>query len=122
MLLTKDAILAAKDVATETVHVPEWGGDVCVRGMTLAARDALSRSAGQNVSNAELLRHCLVGEDGAPLFADAAGLEGKSPEVVDRLTVVALRLSGLSKDSAEAAEKNSGSEASATFSSSSPKN
>ena len=34
MLLTRDAILAAADIQTETVPVPEWGGEVAVRPLT----------------------------------------------------------------------------------------
>ena len=39
-LLSKEAILAAQDVVTELVEVPEWGGSVRVRGLTGAERDA----------------------------------------------------------------------------------
>ena len=34
MALNRAAILEAKDIPTETVPVPEWGGDVIVRGLT----------------------------------------------------------------------------------------
>ena len=33
-MLTRDAILNAADLKTEAVPVPEWGGDVLVRGLT----------------------------------------------------------------------------------------
>jgi hypothetical protein len=34
----RDSILAAADIPTELVHVPEWDCDVEVRGMDLGAR------------------------------------------------------------------------------------
>ena len=41
-ILSKDAILAADDLPRETVHVPEWGGDVYVRTMSGTDRDAFT--------------------------------------------------------------------------------
>jgi hypothetical protein len=37
--LSKDDILKAPGPATEIVQVPEWGGEVAVRGMTGAEQD-----------------------------------------------------------------------------------
>ena len=39
-LLTKDQILAVADIEYRTVAVPEWGGEVRIRSMTGADRDA----------------------------------------------------------------------------------
>ena len=39
-ILNKAAILAAEDLKTETVAVPEWGGEVRVRTLTGTERDA----------------------------------------------------------------------------------
>ena len=44
MTLTKDQILEANDLQSESVTVPEWGGDVLVRTMTGADRDAFEAS------------------------------------------------------------------------------
>ena len=37
--LTRDAILEAEDIETEEVAVPEWGGNVLVRGLSGTQRD-----------------------------------------------------------------------------------
>ena len=39
-LLTKDAILKAKDIKTKRVYIEEWGGDVLIKNMT-AQRHAI---------------------------------------------------------------------------------
>lgn len=43
--LTIDQILAANDIPTETVDVPEWGGRVKVQGLSRAAFDAVGKAA-----------------------------------------------------------------------------
>ena len=43
-ILGKKAILAAQDIPTEPVAVPEWGGEVLVRGLSGADRDAFEAS------------------------------------------------------------------------------
>jgi len=44
MILTRDQILGAPDLPTETVPVPEWGGDVVVAALTGAERDELEKT------------------------------------------------------------------------------
>ena len=39
MILNREQILAANDVKTRIVDVPEWGGSVIVRGLTSLERD-----------------------------------------------------------------------------------
>lgn len=43
--LTVEQILAANDIPTETVDVPEWGGRVKVQGLSRAAFDAVGKAA-----------------------------------------------------------------------------
>lgn len=115
MGLTRDDILKAQDLPTAVVDVPEWGGQVTLRGFSAAARDNLTKrgtdeNGGVKISNAEFLALCLVDDDGAPLFApeDAdATLGRKNPEVIDRLLQEAIRLNGLHAGAVEEAEKNS---------------
>ena len=38
-ILTRDQILQANDLVTETVEVPEWGGSVFVKSLTGVERD-----------------------------------------------------------------------------------
>ena len=94
-LLTKGDILNARDLKTETVAVPEWGGDVIVRTMTGAERDAFASGLIDKDGKPQLTgyRHrllatCIVGEDGQRLFADSdiEALAGKaSPEAASKL-------------------------------------
>lgn len=107
-LLTKDEILAADDLPTEDVEVPEWGGTVRVRTLTGAERDRFEESITQvkggsvktNYANlrARLVALCAVDEQGRRLFsdADAAALGRKSAAALDRVFIAARRLNGMS--------------------------
>lgn len=107
MSLTKDDILNALDLKTETVAVPEWGGDVIVRGMTGAERDRFEASIVQtkgkdqtlNMVNirAKLASLTICDEQGKRLFneADIAKLSEKSASALQRIFAVAQKLSGI---------------------------
>ena len=43
--LSIDQILAANDLPTEVVEVPEWGGRVKVQGLSRASYDAIAKAA-----------------------------------------------------------------------------
>jgi hypothetical protein len=109
-LLGKAAILAADDIAHEDIHVPEWNGEVRVRGLTGAQRSLIEAtmvvSKGQDVGvrieafrdlRERLVAACLVDDKGKRLFADAevARLGEKSGRVLTRLFEIASRLSGM---------------------------
>lgn len=108
MYLTADEILSARDLPTEDVAVPEWGGVVCVRTLTGAERDAFESSMVQqagkstkvNTQNlrAKLVALCAVNESGQRVFTDAQVVElgRKSSIALNRVFAVAQRLSGLS--------------------------
>jgi hypothetical protein len=112
-ILSKAAILAAKDLVTESVHVPEWQGEVLVRTLTAAELDQYQTSMLQQrgksqVANLENIRSKLVAmtvvdEDGQRLFTDSdvKALSGKSGSAVNRIFEVAQRLSGLSNDAVD---------------------
>ena len=116
-MLSRGAILSAQDLKTEDVAVPEWGGSVRVRTMTGTERDAflaeLKRDDAGKVVAAEygtrLLAYCLVGDDGARLFADAdvAALGAKSGVALQRAFTAADRLNSTSEAAVQGAEKNS---------------
>ena len=124
MYLTRDAILAASDITTEEVAVPEWGGTVLVRGMTgherNAYEDAITKEtpvgnraqkrAGQTTREvlrdqirASLVQWCVVDEQGAHVFtvADIPALNAKSAAALERVVDVATRLSGMNDDDVE---------------------
>lgn len=125
MALSRDGILGAVDVQTEKVDVPEWGGDVIVRGLTGDELDAFQGSVRQfrptfdgkgmepvliqEGMRAKLLVKCLIDESGERLFTDqdAPALGAKNGSVIDRLYDVASRLSGLSEEEKKEMEGNS---------------
>ena len=112
-ILSRDQILAAKDRPTETVSVPEWGGEVIVTGMTGSQRDSLEASVidrnGRKVKidlkdlRAKVVARTMVGEDGKPLFdeSDIAELGKKSAAALQRVYEVGQRLSGMSDTDVE---------------------
>jgi hypothetical protein len=109
--LTRDQILAAQDLKTEDVPVPEWGGTVRLREMSAAdIQDWLDGKSGDAGADAmaSLLAASIVGEDGARLFAmaDFAALKAKNGNVLRRLFDVAKRLNGIAPGQAEDLEKN----------------
>lgn len=137
MALSGSQILGAEDVQTRTVPVPEWGGDVIVRGLTGADRDAYEASLNQmrpkpdgtrelvlvrDNARAKLLVKCLIDENGNRLFkeTDAPALGKKSGAVLDRLYDVATDLSGMSDEAQKELEGNSDAAQSGDSSSSSP--
>ena len=118
MPLTRDQILQAKDIQTEEVAVPEWGGAVLVRGLTGEERDGYEASimslrgtdAQLNLRNAraKLVVKSVVDADGARLFSDqdVAALSNKSAAALQRVFEVAQRLSGLTANDVEELTKN----------------
>jgi hypothetical protein len=109
-LLTHDQILHADDRKSQIVAVPEWGGEVLVRGLSGRGRDEYFAAmttvrAGRPVvdtanATARLVAGCIVGEDGLPMFSEPeiADLGEKSGAALDRVFSVAQRLSGLSEE------------------------
>jgi len=115
-MLNKDEILKADDLKTETVSVPEWGGDVSIRTITGAERDSyeagiIGSGKKKNLQNlrAKLCAKCLVDEDGTRLFSDAEilALGGKSAKPLDRIFDAAQKLNGFTDADVEELEKNS---------------
>jgi len=107
------AILAAGTLKRVTVDVPEWGGKVTVRELTLAERIDMA-TVGED-GNAHLAAWLVVtaatDAAGEPLFAMPAReaaigtLMTKSAVPVGRLAEAVMRISGLTA-SPEDAEKN----------------
>lgn len=118
MLLTRDAILNAQDLRYQIVEVPEWGGDVRVRGLSARERLDIIKSitdADGKVDTAKSVDLqikvpflCMVDDTGARLFtdvADVARLGEKSTAALDRVFDAARKLSGLSDDALEQQKK-----------------
>lgn len=116
--LTKEQILAAQDLKSEVVAVPEWGGEVRLRSMTGADRDAYEQSLveargegeARRLANvrARLVAFCAVDEAGARLFseADVEALGAKSAAALDRLFEACTRLNRIGASDVEALAKN----------------
>lgn len=117
-MLTREQILAADDVASEVVAVPEWGGEVRVKVMTGAERDAFESlvtakaKLGQLADNmrATVVAASVVDETGTPLFTerDIEALGRKSWTALERVADVAARLNRLTDADVEEIRKNSG--------------
>lgn len=108
--LKRDDILKVVDQAIELVAVPEWGGEVWVRGLNGAERDKFEASMVQtrgksqtvNMANvrARLAAASMCDEGGVRLFADADvdALGQKSAAALQRVFLVAQRLSGIGEE------------------------
>ncbi len=111
--LTRDEILGADDLNTESVDVPEWGGTVFVRELTGSERDTWEASVvktnGTKVTidsrnmRAKLVALCVVDADGKRVFTekDAIKLGAKSAAALDRVVDAARRLSRIGEDELE---------------------
>ena len=118
-LLSKTAILAAQDLQTEDVEVPEWGGAVRVRSFTGRERDAFEASMVRgdgrdrrvDLTNmrARLVGLTVIDESGQRLFTDEEAdlLGAKSGAALDRVFAVAQKLNGLSGADVDELSKNS---------------
>lgn len=114
-MLTKEQILAADDIRSEVVSVPEWGGDVRIQSMSGMARDRYEQALfeGKNSVSAKNIRAKLVAssavdDSGNLLFSetDIEALGKKSAKALDRLFAVAQRINGVTSGDVEELEKN----------------
>lgn len=121
MILTKNQILEADDLRTETVDVPEWGGSVLVRTMSGTDRDAFeasmitiasdgSRKPNMTNMRAKLVALTVVDEAGNLLFdvSDVDRLARKSAAALERVFAAAQRINGLGVEAQDDIAKNSG--------------
>lgn len=118
-LLTREAILNVDDLPRELVAVPEWGGEVYVRALTGAERDAFEqsiveqrgKSTRMNLRNirAKLVSLAVIDGNGNRIFSDddVKWLGNKSAAALDRIFEVAQRLSGLRDEDVDELAKNS---------------
>lgn len=105
--LTREEVLAAQDVQTEAVNIPDWGGWLRIKTLTGKERDAMELAnfmaqrgdAATNTLNirARLVARTAVDEAGNRLFSDedVVALGEKSGVALDRAFSVANRLNRL---------------------------
>lgn len=109
----RDKIIAADDIPSEMVEVPEWGVTIEVRGMNGSDRARIIETAaaadGQigvgNMYAETVLASCYDPETGERIFnADDLGvLMTKSASAIDRLATVGMRLSGMNAEAQDEA-------------------
>ena len=116
MVLSKEQILSADDLKTETVNIPEWGGDVLLRELRGRERDAFeegSMDKQRNISmvnmRARLVAMSAIDEEGERLFSskEANELGNKSATALNRMFEVCCRLSGITESDVDKLEGNS---------------
>ena len=101
MTTIRDSILAAPDLTTEPVEIPEWNTTLLVKSMTGADRDQLearySDTGGVVGLKALIVVLSVVDENGERVFSlsDVEALQEKSASAIDRVFHVAQRLSHL---------------------------
>jgi len=113
MRLTASAILAANDLAQETVEVPAWGGSVTVRELSVGERGAMALLADRAPEDlpAWLVAAAALDANGGPLFppdereANVKALSAKAQEPIKALAEAIMRLSGFGEQSQDV-EKN----------------
>ena len=114
-LLNRNQILEVKDIKTEIVEVPEWGGSVLVKLLTGTERDQFEASVIDDKGKfkkdnvrAKLVLKCAVDEEGKPLFqaADLEAIGAKSAAALDRIFSVAQKLNRMGAQDLEELAKN----------------
>lgn len=102
MSLTRDQILSQTSLRKSVVEVPEWGGSITLRAITVAERDTLEQFIASQKGNIKgirprLLRLCAVDDSGAHIFTDAdtGTIEKIDASVAERLIDECMKLCGL---------------------------
>ena len=129
-ILTRDQILHMDDVKREKTFIPEWNGEMYVRGMTARERSELESDilgaktteesrAVMARSKLKIAAWCSVDSRGNRLFDDEEDKDGevvrtaveilgeKNASAVERIFGVAMRLSKMSEEDLKAQVKNS---------------
>lgn len=112
MSLSAEDILKADDMGIVAVPVPEWGGEVLIRPMSMRERDdfdALMVARGKGNLRGfrtTLVMHSACKQDGALLFTkdQAEALAAKSSAALQRVADKAAEINGMNP---EQVEKNS---------------
>lgn len=116
-VLGKDDILNADDMKTESVDVPEWGGEVIIKTLTARQKDAWEASIVKQGSGtkmnlidmrARLVVVSIVDDQGKRVFADSdvGKLTQKFCKAVDRVFDAAQRLNKMTDDDVKDLEGN----------------
>jgi len=111
-MLDRKSIFKAVDLDVKKIPVPEWDGDICIRGLTARERDHFEASIGTS-ANLDNLRARLVvlsvcNEEGERVFKDSDAIElgKKNAQVVNRLFEIARSMSGMTDADVQELEGN----------------
>ncbi len=113
ILTREEMIQAGAPRKSESVHIPEWGGDVFVREITAGEYDVIQLAiydAGKRGSNREFrarwVSAFLCDESGARLFSDGeiATIANMGAKAIDRIYEAGQKFNKL--DEADELEKN----------------
>jgi hypothetical protein len=120
MSLTREQILSNKSFRSKTIEIPEWGGEVRLKAMSGADREAMESVVYEDVGGklqikkgvsymAEMLLRTWCDDDGNLLFKpDEINLiQEKDSVILARIFKVAAEVNGLSGDEEKVIEKNS---------------
>lgn len=116
----RETILAANDLRSEKVSVPEWGCEVLISELNAYDRDLITseimavreKDGAPGIYKAHIITRLLAmairDEDGNQVFTqeDVEALAKKSGVVIDRLGEIAFRLTAFENQGVEAARKN----------------
>lgn len=108
-VLTRAQIDATKDIHKELVAVPDWGGDVYVRVLTVGERLRCEDHAGTDAER--VIYFCSIsmcGEDGLSLYGPEGlkELGKKSGYALMAVRDAALRVNKMTKEDVEEVKKN----------------
>lgn len=114
MALSKEQILAADDMGLLEVSVPEWGGSVFVRVMSVGERDSyenewmINKSKGVDNFRSKFLQRVLCDEKGELLFSaqEVEKLAKKSARVITKVWEAAMKHNALTDGDVEELAKN----------------
>lgn len=106
MTLTAEQILAADDLGLKRIEVPEWGGDVYLRVMSVGERDSYERQwigkkeTGIANFRTQYLARVLCDETGKLLFTreQTEALATKSGAVMGRLFDAAMKHNSMTEE------------------------
>lgn len=113
MLLNKESIFAAKDLSYKEVEIPQWGGSVRIKVMSIAEQIEFERLNKSKKDDSDLvfalLSQCCVDADGNHLFNkdDVKNLNEKSSAPVLHLFKACLELNEMAKSDLDKQAKNS---------------
>jgi len=101
-ILSAEDILAADDLKSAEVNVPEWGGKVLIRPMTADQAVIFTDLQGEDKKHSAVKATalCVVDAEGKPLFTEmqAKKLRSKSLAAFMRIQRVILKINGMTEE------------------------